>query len=54
MTKLVLFGAGDIARLAHVYFTRDSEHEVVGFAVDAAFRDCDTFCGLPLIDYEDF
>ena len=31
---LVIFGAGDIARLAHVYFTRDSEHEVVAFAVD--------------------
>ncbi|MDQ3674526.1 MAG: transferase, partial [Gemmatimonadota bacterium] len=27
MAKLVIFGTGDIARLAHYYFTRDSEHD---------------------------
>jgi hypothetical protein len=32
--KLVLFGTGDIARLAHVYFSTDSKHEVVAFTVD--------------------
>ena len=30
MAKLVIFGAGDIARLAHHYFTHDSPHEVAG------------------------
>ena len=29
--KLVLFGAGDIARLAHVYFTTDSKYTVVAW-----------------------
>ena len=53
MAKLVVFGAGDIARLAHHYFTTDSEHEVVGFCVDAAFRDGDSFLGLPLVSAEE-
>ena len=38
MAKLVIFGAGDIARLAHHYFTHDSPHEVAAFVVDRAFR----------------
>jgi sugar O-acyltransferase (sialic acid O-acetyltransferase NeuD family) len=51
--ELVIFGAGDIARLAHFYFTRDSEYSVVAFTVDRAFRDGDTFLDLPLVDVED-
>ena len=53
MAKLVIFGAGDIARLAHHYFTHDSPHEVSAFVVDGAFRKSDEFQGLPLIDAED-
>lgn len=53
MASLVIFGTGDIARLAHVYFTRDSEHEVVGFTVDSGYRQGDTFRGLPLVDFEE-
>lgn len=52
MAKIVLFGTGDIARLAHYYFTNDSEHEVVAFTVDRAFRKEETFLGLPLVDFE--
>lgn len=51
MADLVLFGTGDIARLAHRYFTRDSPHRVVAFTVDAAYRTSDTFCELPLVDF---
>jgi sugar O-acyltransferase (sialic acid O-acetyltransferase NeuD family) len=53
MKKLVIFGAGDIARLAHHYFAHDSPHEVAAFVVDRAFRQADAFQGLPLIDAED-
>ncbi len=53
MKKLVIFGAGDIARLAHHYFTHDSPHEVAAFVVDRVFRQADAFQGLPLIDAED-
>jgi len=52
MADLVLFGAGDIARLAHRYFERDSPHRVVAFTVDQAYRTADEFCGLPLVDFE--
>jgi sugar O-acyltransferase (sialic acid O-acetyltransferase NeuD family) len=52
MADVVIFGAGDIAKLAHWYFSRDSEHTVVGFTVDAAFRRESTFVDLPLVDFE--
>jgi sugar O-acyltransferase (sialic acid O-acetyltransferase NeuD family) len=45
---LVIFGAGDIARLAHHYFTRDAGRAVVGFTVDPRYRTSETFLGLPL------
>ena len=52
MAKLVIFGAGDIARLAHYYFTRDTEHEVVAFTVDERYRKSDSFLDLPLLPFE--
>ena len=52
MAKLVIFGAGDIARLAQYYFARDSQHEVVAFTVDRQYRQQDTFLELPLVDFE--
>jgi sugar O-acyltransferase (sialic acid O-acetyltransferase NeuD family) len=53
MSKLVIFGAGDIARLAHFYFRTDSPHQVAAFVVDAAFKNDDTFDGLPLVSFEE-
>ena len=50
MAKLVIFGTGDIARLAHHYFTHDSPHEVAAFVVDPVFRTGDEFLGLPCAD----
>ncbi len=52
MAEIVIFGAGDIARIAHYYFSRDSEHKVVAFTVDAPFRETDEFMGLPVVDFE--
>lgn len=51
--KLVIFGSGDIAQLAHYYFTEQSEYEVVAFTVDAAYLAEETFCGLPVIAFEE-
>lgn len=53
MARLVIFGAGDIARLAHYYFTTDSEHEVVAFTVDEQYREGNTFRDLPLVSFEE-
>ncbi|GJL65475.1 MAG: hypothetical protein NPIRA05_04460 [Nitrospirales bacterium] len=52
MAKIVIFGTGDIARLAHYYFTHDSEHEVSAFTVDAAYRNEEVFLSLPVLDFE--
>lgn len=52
MTKIVIFGAGDIAELAHFYFQHDSAHDVVAFSVDGSYLKADRFCGLPVIAFE--
>jgi sugar O-acyltransferase (sialic acid O-acetyltransferase NeuD family) len=53
VSRVVIFGAGDIARLAQYYFSRDSPHEVVAFTVDRAYRQAEEFSGLPLVDFEE-
>jgi len=53
MKKLVIFGTGDIGRLAHFYFSRDAGREVAGFTVDAGHRQAETFLGLPCVDFAD-
>lgn len=53
MAKLILFGAGDIARLAHYYFSRDSPHEVVGFTVDREYLKSPELLGLPVVAFEE-
>lgn len=51
MAKIIVFGAGDIARLAHFYFSNDSDHQVVAFAVDEEYRSGESFQELPLVDF---
>ncbi|MDX1922060.1 MAG: acetyltransferase [Alphaproteobacteria bacterium] len=51
--KLVIFGAGEIAQLAHYYFTHDSDYEVVAFTADSAFIKEPVFCGLPVVAFEE-
>ncbi len=50
---LVIFGSGDIAQLAHYYFTTDSEYEVVAFTVDRDYASESEFCGLPLVAFDE-
>jgi sugar O-acyltransferase (sialic acid O-acetyltransferase NeuD family) len=52
MKKLVIFGTADAAELAHYYFSKDSDLQVVAFTVDAAFCTADKFCGLPVVPFE--
>src|SRR3954469_3953606 len=51
MANIVIFGTGDIARLAHHYFSHDSDHEVVAFTVDRQYLSGSQFCGLSLVDF---
>jgi sugar O-acyltransferase (sialic acid O-acetyltransferase NeuD family) len=54
MTKsLVIFGAGDIAELAHFYFNREAKYRIAAFCVDAAYLKQSHFCGAPVIALED-
>lgn len=50
---LIIFGTGDIAQLAHYYFSTDSNFEVVAFTVDATYLTAPEFCGLPVIAFEE-
>ncbi len=52
MAKIVIFGAGDIARIAHWCLGEDSPHEVAAFTVDSAYRQGESFLDLPLVDFE--
>jgi len=53
MAKIVIFGAEDIAKLADYYFTHDSEHEVVAYTIDRAYRKSDSYMNRPLVDFEE-
>ncbi|WP_025662195.1 acetyltransferase [Rhizobium sp. IBUN] len=50
--KLVIFGTGDIAEIAHSYFTADSDYDVVAFTVDEAYLAQSEFCALPVVSFE--
>jgi sugar O-acyltransferase (sialic acid O-acetyltransferase NeuD family) len=50
--QIVIFGNGEIAELADFYFTQDSGYEVVGFTVDQAYCNADSFRGRPLVPFE--
>ncbi|MGI9192436.1 MAG: acetyltransferase [Chitinophagaceae bacterium] len=51
--KIIVFGTGDIAQLAHYYFTHDSNFEVVAFTVDRAYCHQDNFEQKPLIPFDE-
>lgn len=49
----MIFGCGHIGQLAHYYFGTDSDFEIVGFTIDAAYMTESRFCGLPVVPFED-
>jgi sugar O-acyltransferase (sialic acid O-acetyltransferase NeuD family) len=53
MKELIIFGAADIAQLAHYYFSNDSEYKVAAFTVDASYIKVNEFCGLPVVPFEE-
>lgn len=52
MKRLVIFGIGDAALLAHYYFCRDTDYVVEAFSVDASYIEADRFCGLPVVPFD--
>ncbi|MBK2267744.1 acetyltransferase [Francisella philomiragia] len=53
MARVIIFGVGQIAEIAHFYLTNDSEHEVVAFTVDREFLSFKKFHNLPVVAYEE-
>lgn len=54
MKPLIIFGTGDIARLALFYFQKDAATQVCGFTVDRSYLPASqTFCDLPVWPFED-
>jgi acetyltransferase-like isoleucine patch superfamily enzyme len=51
MADIVIFGASMAAQVAFNFLTRDSDHRVVGFTVDAPYATSDRFEGLPLVPW---
>jgi sugar O-acyltransferase (sialic acid O-acetyltransferase NeuD family) len=52
VSDVVIFGAGDFARIASVYLEEDSQHKVLAFAVDDRYKDRDELLGKPVLAFE--
>ena len=52
MSKVVIFGTGDIGQLAHYNLTIASTDEVVAFSADADYINQNEYLGLPLVAFE--
>ncbi len=52
MSKVVLYGTGQIASVLHTYLAYDSPHEVVAFTVEGARIESSTLLGLPVVPFE--
>jgi sugar O-acyltransferase (sialic acid O-acetyltransferase NeuD family) len=51
--RVVIVGTGETASLAFEYFCYDSPHKIVAFSAEAAFITAGSFCGLPLVPFEE-
>jgi|TARA_R100000005_G_scaffold96339_1_gene82498 sugar O-acyltransferase (sialic acid O-acetyltransferase NeuD family) len=51
--KLIIFGNSQIAELAQFYFNRHTDYEVAAFCVDRAYLKEESFCGCPIVPFED-
>ncbi len=51
LKNLIIFGTGEIGRLARYYFDNDSPYAVVGFTADDRYVEDTSCCGLPLVPF---
>ncbi len=52
-SRLVIIGDSAFAQIAFEYFSVDTQYEVVGFAVERAYRHRSELFGIPVVDFED-
>src|SRR3989338_6533281 len=53
MAKVIVFGNGQMAEIAHLYLAQDPSWEIAAFTVDAKYNTEKKFRGLPVVDFED-
>jgi sugar O-acyltransferase (sialic acid O-acetyltransferase NeuD family) len=53
VSKVVVFGTGSFAQVAHFLLTHDSDHEVVAFTVNESHLTDPELMGLPVVAFED-
>ncbi len=53
MKKVIIFGNGQMAEIAHVYLAQDPSLEVVAFTVDGKYNVEKNFRGIPVVNFED-
>jgi sugar O-acyltransferase (sialic acid O-acetyltransferase NeuD family) len=53
MAKIVIFGTTEMAELTHFYLTHDTTHETIAFTVDGNYMKEASFCGLPVVPFEE-
>lgn len=53
MEKVIIFGTGGFAQVAHFYLTKDSPYEVVAFTANKNFIQERELLGLPVIPFEE-
>lgn len=51
--KLLIFGVGDFARIAHYYFRQDSDWDVAAYTVTEEYRTQEELMGLPVVAFDD-
>lgn len=51
--KMVIFGTGSFGQLAHFYFTRDSQYEVIAFTASGSQLNHKEFTELPMLAFEE-
>lgn len=52
MEKLLIFGSNTTARSIYKFVTDYHLYEIIGFAVDAKYKTIDTYCNLPVYDFD--
>lgn len=52
MSKVIIFGTGEISEVAYFYLKNDSPHQVEAFTLDKEYIDNDHFCNLPIIPFD--
>jgi len=52
MKPIIIFGTGDLAQVAHFYFTHDSPYQVVAFTVDSDYLSSSEFDGFSVVPFE--